>query len=71
MYGTYKIWVLSLFVIFACMTFTMPKESCAGVMSVDDIGGFGNGALKRDIKPVVGLLRCKSYDVDVDGRDGH
>ncbi len=73
MYGKYKIWVLSLFVVFACMMNMTTSESCAGVMSADDTV-FGIGALTRDTDQMLDFLdvtRSTSRSVvDVSGELG-
>ncbi len=63
-----------MFVVFACLMFMKPSESCAGVMSVDDIGGFGVGALTRDTDQMLDFLDVdlsifRSFD-DVSGQFG-
>ena len=55
-YGTYKRGVAYLFVVLVCLMFMTTKESYAGVMSVDDIGGFGAAALTRDTDQMLDFL---------------
>ncbi len=56
--------------VFACLAFTTPKESYAGVMSVDDIGGFGDGALTRDTDQLLDFLELThTTSMSIAGRE--